>query len=162
MTILAFDPSGNFKEGKGTTGWAFGGGQVGEVGEIKAKEFSCAEEYWQDHIHLILQLHPDEMVMEGYKLYNHAGQEANKQSNSELETPQLIGCIKLLCYQYDIPLKVQWASQAKGRWTDKVLKAKGILTSDNRLAYNGQKTNAHKRDAIRHWMHYYRYGRGKS
>lgn len=163
MNVLSFDPSGNHgKEGMGTTGWALGdirNEKPSEIGEIRAKDFDSPEAYWWAHLMLIEKLGPDEIVMEGYKLYNHKGQQAEKQANSELETPQLIGCIKLKCFLDDIPLAVQWASQVKTRWADKVLKAKEILESGNK--FQGKQTSAHKRDAIRHWMHYVRYTRAK-
>lgn len=157
MRILAFDPSGNFEEGKGTTGWAFKTEGTSKLGEIRAKDFKRVEEYWHEHLKIIRRWNPTHVVIEGYRLYNHRGQAASSQANSTLETPQLIGLIKYYCWVMGIELIVQYATQVKSRWSDKVLQNMGILDSKNR--FDGKVTNNHKRDALRHLLHFERYGK---
>ena len=156
MIILAMDISGNFKEGKGTTGLCvLEDGKPLELAEIKARHFDKAESYWNMHIEAIKLAKPDVVVMEGYRLYNHRGMKAKTQANSELETPQLIGAIRLFCHKENIPLVIQYAHEVKSRWSDKVLQANRIL--DERNHFKGLATNNHKRDALRHALHYWRY-----
>ena len=156
MRILAFDPSGNFEEGKGTTGWAFKTEDTSKLGEIRAEDFKQVEEYWHEHVELIHRCNPTHVVIEGYRLYNHRGQAASSQANSMLETPQLIGLIKYYCWVTEIDLTIQYATQVKSRCSDDVLQNMGILDSYNR--FNGERTNNHKRDALRHLLHFERYG----
>lgn len=154
--IISFDPSGNFKEGKGVTGICYvEDNEVVMLGELKASLFKTAEAYWLAHNVLIAQWEPDYMVMEGFKLY---GSKKNEQVNSELETPQIIGVIKVFCYENDIPLAVQFASEVKTRWSDEVLFQKGILNKKGaRYLWKGQETSNHKRDSLRHALHFMRY-----
>lgn len=160
MRILAFDPSGNFKEGKGTSGLCtVENGEPLTLDEIRAATFDCAEAYWLAHLNFIRHYEPDEVCIEGYRLYNHKGMAASTQANSELETPQIIGAIKLHCYIEEIPLYVQYAKDVKSRWSDDVLVAKGYLERKGKLLYfNGKATSTHKRDALRHALHHSRYG----
>lgn len=164
MKILSFDPSGNFgKEGMGTTGTCvLENGDPVFLGQITAKSYLSEEAYWFTHLDFINAIEPDEIVIEGYKLYNHKGMKANTQANSELQTPQLIGAIKTYCYSKSIPLTVQFASDVKTRWSEKVLVAKGYLEEKNgRYRFMGSQTSTHKRDAMKHALHYWRYGRNK-
>ena len=161
--IIALDPSGNFAEGNGTTGVCELDGDKAFVLDIHAGEFKTAEDYWHGHInYLNLTLHEFkniELVMEGYRLYGH---KSDTQRNSTLETPQLIGVIKYWCYVNKVPLKIQFASEVKNRWSDSVLEKKGIIEIINRrrkLISSGQWLNNHKTDALRHALHYQRYGR---
>ena len=158
MNILAIDVSGNFKEGKGTSGlcWMVDG-EPEILEEIKASDYNSAEAYWFAHVKAISVNRPDAVVMEGYRLYNHKKMAASSQANSELETPQLIGVIKLTCHLKGFPLHIQYATEVKSRWSDKVLQAKGILEPGNK--FDGKATNNHKRDALRHALHYWRYGK---
>lgn len=158
--VLAMDISGNFKEGKGTTGICYlEDGQPIKLDELKASDYDSDVEYWDAHVSLIQFDWPDHLVIEGYKLYNHKGKNASMQANSELETPQLKGVIKHACYMLNIPCHVQFASEVKTRWSDKVLQATGYLDSNNK--FKGQATNNHKRDALRHAIHFEWYGRKK-
>jgi hypothetical protein len=159
MKHIAFDPSGNFKEGQGTTGVCISvDGKQTELREIKAEDYDSADQYWMAHVILIQQEFPDHITIEGYKLYNHKGQTANLQANSELETPQLIGVLKHWCYSLDIPYNIQFASEVKTRWSEDVLFKSGILTKKGPFYYwNGQKTSTHKRDALKHSCHFWRY-----
>jgi hypothetical protein len=154
--IMSIDVSGNFKEGRGTSGLAFmESGKVTHLYELSARNFDSPERYWEGHRTLIEKASPDYVVMEGFRLY---GTKANEQINSEFETPQLIGIIKMVCYDLKIPLTIQFASEVKTRWSEDVLVAKGILEFKNGLyLWNGQRTNSHKRDSLKHILHFERY-----
>lgn len=164
VKVLAIDVSGNFKEGKGTSGLCFmEDGEPIRLDEIKATDFDRAEKYWQEHVLNIIKSNPDVVVMEGYRLYNHKGMAASTQANSELETPQLIGVIKYVCHERNIPLVIQFASEIKSRWSEDVLVSSGILAKTSSMYYfNGKRTSTHKRDALKHALHYWRYKHGKS
>lgn len=156
---LSFDPSGNHnseKEGMGTTGVAIAvDGKVTELREVKAEDYKTTLDYWDALYALIEQEHPDYVVIEGYKLYNHKGMAARTQSNSTLMTSQLIGVLKMKCYHYEIPCTIQFASDVKTRWSDAILIRAGYLEEGNK--FKGKPTNAHKRDALRHLVHFYKY-----
>jgi hypothetical protein len=155
--ILSLDPSGNWgREGMGTTGACIMvNGEIQSLREISARDYESPERYWKAHRDFIDCVFPDYVVMEGFKLYGH---KALDQTNSELPTSQLIGIIKMVCYDLKIPLTIQFASEVKTRWSEDVLVAKGILELKNGLyLWNGQRTNAHKRDALRHALHFSRY-----
>ena len=85
--VLALDPSGNFNEGKGTTGWCLfdqDSGKLAKFGYLYAEHFKTQMDYWDAHINLIDSLagyHPD-IVMEDYLLYSNR---AEAQTNSRLE-----------------------------------------------------------------------------
>lgn len=161
IKMMAFDPSGNWKEGKGTTGICIlVNGEPRELHELKAKDFKTPEKYWLAHKRFIEAMEPDYVVMEGYRLYNHKGMKASTQANSELETPQLIGVLKVACLENHIPFHVQYATEVKARWSDNVLVNIGILErkAGNRLYFDGEATSNHKRDALRHALHYWKYG----
>ena len=165
VLIVALDPSGNFSEGNGTTGVCTLKGDYATVTDIYAGHFNSAEEYWNAHIdylELTLSvLHEFEVVMEGYRLYGH---KTATQINSTLETPQLIGVIKYWCYRHGVPLKIQFAADVKKRWSDSVLEKLGVIEIVNRrrkLSSSGQWLNNHKTDALRHALHYQKYGRKK-
>lgn len=158
-TILSFDPSGNSNHDPGNEGWGTTGMAVEIDGritlhEIKSEDFATTLDYWSDIRINIQQAYPDYVVVEGYKLYNHAGMSAQTQSNSTLMTSQLIGIIRLACYDLNIPLTIQFASDVKTRWSDKVLQNLGILDGNK---FDGKVTNTHKRDALRHLMHFKQY-----
>ena len=169
VLIVALDPSGNYSEGNGTTGVCELEGKLATVSDIHAGAYECAEEYWKAHIdtlHNFLE-YADyskqdlEIVMEGYRLYGH---KTATQINSTLETPQLIGVIKFWCHVNRIPLKIQFAADVKTRWSDSVLEKLGVIEIVNRrrkLSSSGQWLNNHKTDALRHALHYQKYGRKK-
>lgn len=160
MKILSFDPSGNFSEGKGTTGiCTLKGDDILELNQIEAKKHETAEAYWHSHVSYILMAQPEAIVMEGYRLYNHRGMSASTQANSILETPMLIGVIRYTAFMYNIPLKIQYATDVKRRWSDEILFKLGYLQmKGGRYYFNGKLTNAHQRDALRHALHFKRYG----
>lgn len=161
--ILAIDPSGNFNEGKGTTGWILLNRKTKKIekfGEIDASTFSNQEIYWDAHIDLIKQINKRykhmHLVVEDYLLY---AAQANSQINSRMETPKLIGVIQYYAWQNRIPLQFQTASSVQRRWNDYILDRKGYLKSvkhgpgyrhyiGNALVHN------HIKDALRHAVHY--------
>lgn len=158
--VLALDPSGNYKEGQGTTGWCLLDMQTDKImkfGVIKAKDYSCQFQYWDAHIKLIDSLtgyHPD-VVIEDYLLY---GNRAENQINSRLETPQLIGLIKYECYMRGIFIYIQTAMQVKTRWTDDTLvHKKYIQKHDNHYYMSNTLLSKHVIDSVRHAVHYKTY-----
>lgn len=159
--ILAIDPSGNFREGKGTTGYCkMYNGRILDVGEIKAEGFPTAAEYWFSHKFMINTFMPDVVVCESYQLYHHKGKKAETQAHSYLETPQLIGVITVACWEKDVPLIFQTASQVKTRWPEDLLVQEGFITKEGRSYFwNGKKLSRHEIDAIRHAVHYSKYGK---
>ena len=57
--ILSLDPSGNWFEGKGTTGWCVfstADKRVTLAGNIFAGSYPSAESYWAAHIALLAKL----------------------------------------------------------------------------------------------------------
>lgn len=160
MLIVAIDPSGNHdseKEGMGTTGIAIYEDGTLSLHEVKASDYPSTMEYWEAVLEKVFEKPAltDHIVIEGYKLYNHEGMNAQTQSNSTLMTSQLIGVFRVFAYAEEIPLHIQYASDVKQRWSDEVLQAKGILEAGNK--FKGQQTNTHKRDALRHLCHFKKY-----
>ena len=161
-TILAIDPSGNFNEGEGTTGWVLmrEDYRVLDGGHISATNYDCAERYWNEHIQLIENTKFDYIIIEGYKLYNHHGMKAEVQAHSELETSQLIGILKYWCFITHYNLTIQYASDVKTRWSNKILTDLGLLTKKGQyycIGINQLLCNRHERDALRHAVHFNRY-----
>jgi hypothetical protein len=167
MKLITLDISGNFKEGKGTTGiCVMLDGEVQELRDIKASDFETCEEYWAAHEDYIMSERPDHIVMEGYRLYNHKGMSAKTQANSDLETPQMLGYLKMVCYRMNIPYNIQYAADIKTRWSEDVLVRLGILEhklkgNKNFYYWNGKSTVTHHRDALKHALHYDRYKKEK-
>jgi hypothetical protein len=154
-TILSFDPSGNFHEGKGNTGVALERNGEIQLFQISAKDYDSAEEYWDNHEMTIMRHYPDQIVLEGYRLYHHKGQKADAQAKSILETPQLIGILRMAAYQWNIPLAIQYAADVKTRWSEDILVRKGYLEQKgNRYYFNGELTTPHMRDALKHLLHF--------
>ena len=155
MIVLAIDPSGNFTEGKGTTGWAaFTKDSLIFCGQIKAESecFTNQHEYYNRHIELIKTINPTIVVLEDFKLY---ANKANSQINSRFETPKLIGILELYCYNNNIPVFLQSANEVKERWSDNILVNKKLVEQKGNKFYAcGSITSDHIRDAIRHGMHF--------
>jgi hypothetical protein len=153
MKFIAVDPSGNFKEGKGTTGWAvFEDGELKEFGEVKASNYNTQLDYWGDIIG-ILSKYPT-VVCESYRLQP---SKSMAQSWSALETPQLIGVIRYTCKNVIFQDPV-----IKKRFTDEILITKGVVDKEGKLyKVQGRVTNDHMRDAIRHGLYHVNYGKVK-
>ena len=164
MKLLVLDPSGNWgKEGMGNTGvCSMEDGEAKDLTLISAKDFSSEVEYWAAHEDLIQQEFPDHVCFEGYKLYHHKGMAAKSQANSELQTSQLIGVLKLTCYRLNIPYTIQFASEVKTRWQESILVHLGHLEAKNGFYYfKGKRTATHHRDSLKHALHWWNYGRKK-
>ncbi len=160
--ILSLDPSGNFNEGKGTTGWCLTKDKVCvDAGEIYASEYPTQMSYWDKVITLIYSINKNTIkdndtyvvLCEDYRLYE---TKASEQINSNLETPQIIGAIKYTCYKYKIPLYFQMAAEVKTRWSDDILFKTERLIRKGKHAYTpeGVLIQHHSRDAYRHVLHY--------
>lgn len=154
MRILAIDPSGNFNEGKGTTGWCVitEFKEIIFTGQIKADNYDTIYDYINKHVEIIKELSPDIVVLEDFKLY---ADKALNQINSRFETPKLIGVLEYVCKQNDIPTFLQGASEVKNRWNDDILVYNNILHKNNNRYYIGDKViSEHIRDSIRHGIHF--------
>lgn len=156
-TLLALDPSGNFNEGKGTTGWVLFNFNcdVLAFGQISAKDYMSREKYWDGILDLIRTYNPLILVVEDYLLYQNR---AMNQVNSRFETPQLIGVIKMEAYKDNREIYLQQACEVKTRWTEARLINSGYMyKKGNRFYINGQHIPEHSRDALRHGIHFIRY-----
>lgn len=159
--ILALDPSGNFEEGKGTTGvcgFACEDNRIDSVKDIHASAYDTKEEYWQAHIDLIEQtlntLPNTVVVIEDFTL---DPRRALQQSHSKMETPKLLGILQLYCQQHNIPYKMQRAVEVKTRWTDHILEYKHYIVKRKQMYYlpdESRPISRHCKDAIRHAVHY--------
>ena len=126
MKILCIDPSGNYNEGKGTTGWSLLNENINIIacGQLLASEYKSKEEYWNNVIKLIINMNPDTIVLEDFLLYAH---KSNNQINSRFETPKLIGLIEMYAWENKIPIHLQRAVDVKSTWTDDILVKKNII-----------------------------------
>lgn len=166
--ILAIDPSGNFNEGKGITGWVALNEKTGEIfrfGSLDAGTCLSMEEHWQRHLDLIdqyIKYNNDlTIIIEDYMLY---ANKAMTQVNSRFETPKLIGVIQHYCYQRGVTLHFQTAVTVQRRWKNFLLERKGFLTIKEyvkngktyEMTYIGTfKVNDHIVDALKHAVHFY-------
>ena len=158
--VLGIDPSGNFNEGKGTTGWCVFDRQVDmfvACGVIRASKSNTQVEYWKQHmsmIHTIANKYKDVVVsMEDFILYS---RQAKSQVNSAMETCQLIGVLKVYLNDAKIPLYMRAAVQVKQRWADSILYAKNYINKIDTHYFvdcKGFATCEHERDAMRHALH---------
>ena len=163
MRILTFDPSGNHKEGHGVTGFAmFEDDRLLDFGRIESEKFKTTEAYWNTHLDTILTFAPELVVYETYKLQP---KKAMQQSWSELETPQLIGAIRLYCFNKQIATYGQDPS-IKTRFSDATLEDLGYATAKYGKRYNtmymlDRQCVDHERDAVRHGLYFWKYNRKK-
>ena len=157
--ILALDPSGNFKEGKGTTGFCLLNTRTKTVTtwDIKAADYKSTEAYWTAITNCVadMQQHNKSIVVviEDYMLYE---SKAQNQINSLLETPRLIGILQWYCFNNGIPYYLEFASVVKKRWTNKILAYKGYITvtPSGLTTLHGEKISRHCVDAVRHAVNY--------
>lgn len=160
MRTLVFDPSGNFYEGKGTTGWAFYHNDIlTTVGQLRAEEATTQQQYWQAHISLITALAPDVIICEDYRLY---AQTAKSQIGSMLETSQLLGVLKYYAESNKIRL-ILYPAMYKTRYSNEILLRKSTITRDvnGRYYATGVPISNHILDAIRLGEYYKQFGRKK-
>ena len=161
--VLALDPSGNFLEGKGTTGWCVFDcldDRVTIVGEIAAATVLSFEEHWAAHLALIdsvvtrYGVENVHIVIEDYLLYH---SKAQSQTNSRMETPQLLGVLKFHCWMNSIDYSLQTANEVKERWANEVLQHKGYIKKDGRgyeSPLGHKPLSRHSADAVRHAVHF--------
>lgn len=158
---MGIDPSGAYKEGKGTTGWCILDNRTNKllrVGTISAKNYDSAIEFWHAHIEAIAKMrrHYKSLAIsiEDYILYKSS---AMAQVNSQLETVQLIGIIKHYCYYNDLEIFIRPAVAVKKRWSDDILLFKGIIEKIGAryiVPESKQTICEHERDSIRHAVHF--------
>ena len=158
---MGIDPSGAYKEGKGTTGWCILDNRTNKllrVGTISAKNYDSAEEFWHAHIEAIAKMrrHYKSLAisLEDYILYKSS---AMAQVNSQLETVQLIGIIKHYCYYNNLEIFIRPAVAVKKRWSDDILLFKGIIEKIGAryiVPDSKQTICEHERDSIRHAVHF--------
>lgn len=161
MNILAIDPSGNFEEGKGTSGFCFWDCKMCKpihVFQIRASDFKTKEKYWQAHLEQI-DFYKNKydsliIIIENFTLNPN---KAMQQSHSRMETPKLIGILQLHCAQHKVPYHMQQPAQVKNRWADPILVRRHVLVRHGKYFYlpNASKPiNDHCRDAVRHAIHF--------
>lgn len=157
--ILGCDPSGNFTEGKGHTGFALFDKQEDkflDVFEVDAKDFNSIVEYWDAVVKAIEQyigVYDFVFSVEDYLIYYH---KAISQAFSRVETCRLLGILQMYCWWQKIPYFTRAAKYAKQIWTDEALLAEGYLAKLGRcyaLAGTHQLLTEHKRDAMRHALY---------
>lgn len=160
--ILAFDPSGSFKEGKGTTGWVLMDFRENllERGYTPASDYKCPEEYWNGVLDVLKKYHRRYagdliVVIEDYVLYR---DRSESQTNSQMETCRLIGVLLWYCWRVKQPYTLQLAAMVKDRWNDELLLREGIIRREGRNLIHNQSNLSvgliHTRDAFRHAQHY--------
>jgi hypothetical protein len=164
--IIAFDPSGNFHEGKGVTGYVVlhNTGEIMAFGEIDASTYDSQEAYWAAHLKIITDViwldKKAVVVCEDYMLY---ANRAASQINSRLETPKLIGVLQYFCWSNGLQFVLQTAVSVKRRWTNHILSKKGYIkaktykkgeTSYDICYIKDEKVMDHILDALRHAVHY--------
>ena len=158
VPILGIDPSGSFKEGKGTTGIAVlnPNGTIAEHITVIAKDYPTQVDYWAgvlDQIDVYLIRYPNLVLsVEDYVLY---ATSAKAQINSEMETSKLIGAITMHAYRMGIRMYIRSASQVVNRWNNDILLYKEIIyKKGNRYVDSlGIPINQHCLDAVRHAIH---------
>ena len=160
-TILAIDPSGNFEEGKGTTGLCLFNcidNCVQNIKNISANNYTTKEDYWQahiDYINTVTKTFPNLIII--IEEFTLDPRRAMQQSHSKMETPKLIGILQLHCQQNNIPYKMQRPTDVKTRWADHILEFKKYIIKKNRMHYLPNETrpmSRHCKDAIRHAVHF--------
>ena len=170
MKVLAIDPSGNFVEGKGSTGWVLayvsktrpGGGSFGilKKGTVLAKDYKTRVGYWEAIINLIEYAEPDQLVIEDYKLYNHKGMQAKTQSYSQMETPRLLGLLEYYAeFVVCVPLKFQMATDVR-MYKDETMQYNGLLRLENKrnlmeVDQRWVSCNEHERMAFKHFVRWF-------
>jgi hypothetical protein len=98
---------------------------------------------------LLTAVQPNVVVFESYRVYNW---KVDEHANSEVPTLQIIGCLKTLCIQRNIPYYTQSAQIAKKWSTDEKLHRWGYY----------QRGERHSRDAMRHGTYFLLFGPSKN
>ena len=140
--ILGIDPSGNFFEGKGTTGVCLYSAiqdRIIEAKSISAKNYKSWYNYWSailNYIDKIVKTHKSLIIV-------------------KMETPKLIGVLQYFCKTNDIPAVLQPAHLVKNRWANPILLHKKYIKMFKNNLYTPQDImiDRHAVDAIRHAVH---------
>lgn len=158
--VLAIDPSGNFYEGKGTTGLCLFNAnkhRIVDTKSITAKNYDTWFAYWKavvDSITNVFNKYKSVIVViEDYTLY---ATKAASQINSKMETPKLIGVLEYYCKTKNIQTVLQPAHMVKNRWANEILTHCGYIKLLNKriCTANNKPVDRHAIDAIRHAVHY--------
>ena len=154
--VLAIDPSGNFKEGKGTSGLVLGTNEKNFVLKslitIKAKHFITQEQYYQAIENHIKNPLVKVVVIEDFILY---GSKAPALTGSRLETSKLIGRLEAFALRLNKKVVLQTASRAKSRWpNDLMARHNFIIIKGKRKYYQNILLNRHTLDAFKHFLFY--------
>ena len=158
--ILGLDPSGNFHEGKGTTGCCLFDAEKNKIIETKsiyANNYNSQHDYWQAVLMYVMRIAYKYkniiVVIEDYLLY---ATKASSQINSKMETPKLIGILEYYCEECEIPTVLQPAHMVKNRWDNAILLHKNYIIQVGRQLRTpkNKPIDRHAIDAIRHAVHY--------
>ena len=158
--IVAIDPSGNFNEGKGTTGCCIleaNTKTIIETKSISATKFITQFDYWRAVLSYIikasLKYKSVGVVVEDFLLYK---TKAENQINSKMETPKLIGVLEYFCTEREIPIILQPAHMVKNRWNNDILIHKGFIQPFKKgfITHSNKLVDRHAIDAIRHAIHF--------
>jgi hypothetical protein len=156
IDILSIDPSGNFEEGKGKTGYCCFNGATKAIvcGTIAAKDYDTRVDYWHEVAKLIVKQPVDVIIVEDYRLYNTAKTGASVQSFSQLETPRLLGILETTAYNNGKKVVWQMANVTTPYSDDKLEKLGVIKKVKNRWYFKENALNDHERSALRHLLRY--------
>lgn len=158
IRVIAIDPSGNFDEGKGTTGYIVfnltdTGYEFEDVGHLSAENYPNRLEYWDAHSFL---LGGDLVIIEDYRLYNHKGAKSSMQSYSQMETPRLLGMLEYMAHERGVPVVFQMASEISSFKEDILLARGDLFKVGNRYKLrSGEFVNGHERSAYKHFLKWY-------
>lgn len=162
MRYVFIDPSGSFNEGKGHTGVSIiedFNFETLKTYSISAKDYTERHLYWMDIIRKAIGPNTT-VVIESFVNRNN-GFLIGKMP----ETPLLIGALIWELEQLNIKYIFQTPTQAKARFKDDYLgmyipKYEVKEISGKKYYYlNGQITNDHIRDSLKHLVYYMKYGR---
>lgn len=168
--VVGIDPSGNFNEGKGTTGLCVLAGsstKILQTADIKASDYPTRVAYWRAHkIYLeeiIDRYHPKEVIVsiEDFVLYAH---KSGAQANSSIETLRLLGYLEMVCADLGLSYNTRIASAVKKRWSNEILEHKGIIEAKGPVwvtKHSKLRLNRHILDSVRHAVHYDVFERSK-
>lgn len=160
--VLGIDPSGNFEEGKGTTGFCLydvENDYIVETKSISADAYETQHKYWHAVLMYVMKTaykykHKTlAIVIEDYLLY---ATKASSQINSKMETPKLIGILEYYCGECSLPVTLQPAHLVKNRWANEVLMHKGYIKKKGQRWFTQYEkaVDRHAIDAIRHAVHF--------
>lgn len=165
MKYIVIDPSGSFSEGKGQTGvtimldddWS-----SLEMFSVKAKDFSCRHLYWEAIANTFRKEKKEDVIViiESFIIRT-----TGFLMGQMPETIQLIGMLRYYLEKLGYTYVFQAPTLAKSRFRDMALpRYVPGFTYDkdaNRYYLNGNMTNDHMRDALKHLLYFKKYGKIK-